>query len=146
MLFCTMVHFHTIRDMVFSAGTHRLQIYHSSSLFLCSSNSAECSQHDPTLNLYYAEILSRSYTPSKYRPKYMKNDSFSSEVLLQSPCALSLLLQTAGFWTNIPENKKKIVQNFTINYRTNALDLSMSSLLALSVLWQASSYLLFSQT
>lgn len=36
----------------------------------------------------------------------MKNNSFSSEVLPQSPYALSLLLQTAGSWTYIPENEK----------------------------------------
>ena len=106
MLFCTTVLYHTIKDPVFSAGSHRLQIHRSSSLFLWSSNSVECSQHDPTLNLYYAEMLSRSYTSSKYRPEQMKNDSFSSEVLLQSPYALSLLLQTTGSWTHVPENEK----------------------------------------
>lgn len=44
-----------------------------------------------------AETSSRSYTSSKYQPKHMKNDSFSCTVLLQSPYALSLLLQTAVF-------------------------------------------------
>lgn len=87
---------HHQRSGLLSRYSQTLQIHHSSSLFLCSSNSVECSQHDSTLNLYYAEILSRSYTSSKYRPKHMKNDSFSSEVLPLSPHTLSLLLQTTG--------------------------------------------------